>query len=406
MRALALVGFTMLVAGVTLAQDTQRAPHLPSHAEQLKAIAFLAGNFTGQGANPIGAFRETQVATWDINHTVLTVRTTSTMDKLIVFEDLRVFSFDNDKQAIRMRQWAMGDMITYDVKLDDGKLVCTEIAHEGKGRGEWRYTFTAGKPGFSYALEEKRDGKFAPYVQGTLVPSPGVRGTLEVTEMRAEITIGETTLDAIMFYPKSDAPCPVIVFSPGGQAETTRGYESFARWYATWGFACALVAFDTADAESRAGMYSKVADWLESRNTADGELKGRLDTAKLVAAGHSRGGYAALLAAGRDKRFGHCMAFAPSGPEEWSSELKPTVLLVVGTDDDLLETSRTLYGKLAGPRHLVCVEGMDHFLQPSSTVMQVVSRSTAFLLHRVAGVAAYARWITESESGVEVQAAN
>ena len=118
----------------------------------------------------IGPYDEKQVGEWSVNRTVLTVRTRSEMDGVTVFEDLRIFSYDNQKKRIRMRQFAWGDLAIYDIEVKDGgrTLVFNETAHEGTGRPEWRYTFAVGEGAWSYVTEEKRGAKFGTYVKGKL----------------------------------------------------------------------------------------------------------------------------------------------------------------------------------------------------------------------------------------------
>jgi hypothetical protein len=87
-----------------------------------------------------------------------------------VFEDVRVFSWDNAKKKLRCRQFAMGDLAEYDVEVKDGgkTIVLNETAHEGRVRQEWRYTFTMKDGGWSYAVDAKEGGKFSKYVSGSL----------------------------------------------------------------------------------------------------------------------------------------------------------------------------------------------------------------------------------------------
>ncbi len=405
MRAIGCL-LLLLFSGIHLAQDAPRAPHLPDHSKQLEAIAFLAGTFEGIGKNPLGAYHEEFTGNWDVNKTVFTVRSTSTMEGMIVFEDLRVFSWDNVNKRIRMRQWAMGDLITYDVTTDGDKVVCTEAEHEGKARGEWRYTLEANANGFAYTLEEKQRGKFAHYLGATLVPSPGARGPARSHESIEQIDAGEgQQLSAFVSVPEGEGSFPVIVFSPGGQAATYRGYEDFTRWFSSWGFICVTVAFNTGTAAERAVLFTKVADWLKTENASDeSPLKGKVDDSRLVAAGHSRGGHAALAVCASDARFTACLAFAPAGPDECKSEHKPAVCIVAGDEDEAL--AGKIYGALAGPRQLVVVRGMDHMLSPASAMMKGLSRAQAFLNWRVKGEQAYAELAKHPEKGIEIKSAD
>src|SRR5690606_6476799 len=128
-------------------------------------------------------------------------------------------------------------------------------------------------------------------------------------------------------------------------------------------------------------------------------LKGKVDASRLVAAGHSRGGHAALAVCASDARFTACLALAPAGPDEWKSEHKPAVCIVAGDEDEAVASK--IHGALAGPRQLVVVRGMDHFLSPSSAMMKGLSRAQAFLNWRVKGEQAYADLAKHPEKGVE-----
>jgi hypothetical protein len=142
-----------------------------SYARELDPVAFLAAGFEGEGKSLLGPYQETQSGEWGLNKTVLVVRTRSFSGDMTYFEDLRIFSWDNAKKKIRLRQYAMGDLAEYDVEVKDGgkTLVFQETTHEGRTRKEWRYTVSVkGPEGFSYRVESKEGAAFADYVAGTL----------------------------------------------------------------------------------------------------------------------------------------------------------------------------------------------------------------------------------------------
>jgi len=214
--------------------------------------------------------------------------------------------------------------------------------------------------------------------------------------------IGES--DAQIYYPKEGAgPFPVLVLSPGGQAETTRGYEGFGRWFASWGYVTVVVAFNTDTAEERADRYSTALDWLIKKNAEkEWKLAGKLDTTRFVSAGHSRGGAACIIAARKDKRFMACLAMAPSGPETIEGDNAPAVCLISGDLGDA-EMCTTIFGKFAKPKHQVTVAGMDHFFNPQEKAMVLIKYSTAFLNVAVRGDARYRKFLTEKAEGVTVR---
>ena len=119
------------------------------------------------------------------------------------------------------------------------------------------------------------------------------------------------------------------------------------------------------------------------------------------ACGHSRGGFAAVLAAYGDKRFSACLALAPSGPATApESEHRPPTFIVVGDRDGLLAPCRKLHGALGG--YLVTIEGMNHGFLPPEAGMKVLARATAFLKYRVSGDERYRKHLVESAPGIQV----
>ena len=80
-------------------------------------------------------------------------------------------------------------------------------------------------------------------------------------------------------------------------APSVKGYGPYGRWFATWGYVTVVVAFNDNDAAERAGKYPKVIDWAHAECERKGSpLFGLLDKERVASAGHSRGGFAALVA--------------------------------------------------------------------------------------------------------------
>lgn len=369
-------------------------------ADGLDPVSFLAGEFEGEGKHQWGTYTETLTGEWALGRSVLIVRSKSTMQGRIVFEDVRVFSWDAAKKRVRMRQYAMGDLAIYDIEAKDGTVVFKETAHEGASRPEWRYTIRRGEDGFEYRVEAKgKDGVFAPYVAGALrrkTPGPGAEGPLKTLVQRATIA----GMQAELHHPDGPGPYPVVVFSPGGAAQTTQGYHPFARRFASWGFATVVVAFNQRDPAKRADLYGKVADWLGG----DPPHKDKLDAGRLVACGHSLGGYAAVLAARKDERFKACVALAPSGPMEAPAGRECPVFVVVGGQDRFQASCRNLHASLGAQSYLVEVDGMNHFFAPPAAGNRVLARATAFLQLHVAGDSRYKAFLVAEGDGVAVAA--
>lgn len=144
-----------------------------SWEKELAPVACFVGSLAGKGSSPIGDYEETMTGEWANNKTVIVVRSKSSMDGTAVFEDVRIFSWDDQKKRIRARQFGMGDLAVYDVDVRDGgrTLVLNETAHEGRQREEWRYTFRLDEAGFRYVVDAKGRGGFAKYVEGSLKPA-------------------------------------------------------------------------------------------------------------------------------------------------------------------------------------------------------------------------------------------
>ena len=208
---------------------------------------------------------------------------------------------------------------------------------------------------------------------------------------------------AEVHWPKeAKGALPTIVLSPGGQASSFRGYGSYGKLFAEWGYVTVVVAFDNASAKERGKQYSEVLDWLKKKNVEkDGKLKGRIDFKNLVAAGHSRGGYAAVVAAKGDKRFKACLAIAPSGPAKLEGDNDPIFFFVSGDNGDERTCAR-LYKQAKPTRWQVTVEGMDHFLQPREKGTILNGCVLAVLNYTFRGARRYKDGMMKTAKGVKV----
>jgi predicted dienelactone hydrolase len=124
-----------------------------------------------------------------------------------------------------------------------------------------------------------------------------------------------------IYYPKTGrGPCPVIVFSHG-LGGSREGYEYLGRQWASHGYvsvhvqhkgsdtdvwkgnarpmdALRAAAKDPSNAVNRPADVRFAIDKLTKMNRQDGPLAGRLDMARVGAAGHSFGAYTTLAVAG------------------------------------------------------------------------------------------------------------
>ena len=376
----------------------------------LDDVSFLVGEFSGKGKHPWGQYDESITAVRALSNSTIELRSKSTMGEQVVFEDLRVFSYDAPNKTLRMRQFSPGLLREYTgTKTESGAIVFTETAREGAANDVWRYTFTPGEKSFSYAVHARalKDGsEWKPYVSGELnayLKDPSKGGGLGMRQY--DVKIGE--MRAEVHHPDGEGPFPAIVFSPGGNASTCKGYAPYGRWWATWGYVTVIVAFDDGDAPRRAPKFGQVADWIIAENGREGSpLKGMVDTTRLAAAGHSRGGFGAILASRADTRFVATLALAPSGPTEAvDGPGKARTCIIVAEKDKWLPAGKSAYATTPGERVLIEIEGMEHRLHPREQVLKLVARSTAFLEYALRGDERYAEPLTAEGAGVTIESA-
>ena len=167
MRNTLLILCLLFVLPAASFQDSR--PQSRGFQKQLQPVAFLLGKHQGQGRSGMGAYRETVSATWALGHTAIVLQSGSKAGDMVVFQDIRVFTWDRVKSRIRVRQFAFGGVCTYTAKVEeDGTVILEQDDLEGMKRPEWRYTFKKEKDGFSYQVDQKAGDKFRKYVAGKL----------------------------------------------------------------------------------------------------------------------------------------------------------------------------------------------------------------------------------------------
>ncbi|MHC4956204.1 MAG: poly(ethylene terephthalate) hydrolase family protein [Planctomycetota bacterium] len=365
---------------------------LPDH--ELKPVFFLVGEWSGEGQHPYGRYKETQSAKRAVDGDIIEVRTKSVMGARTVHEDLRVLSFDAKTKKIRMRQWAKGVLRIYSGAVqENGTVVFTQQAVEGVAQDKWRYTFTPQEAGgFDYRVDV--DGKA--FVSGRLradLKDPGQGGGLGMRQYNATVA----GMRVEVHHPDGKGPFPVIVFSPGGNAQSSRGYAPYGRFWATWGYVTVIVAFNDADAKKRAPKFTKVLDWVEVENAREGSpLRGLINTKRLAVAGHSRGGNAAIRTARADGRVRACLALAPSGPEEkLEGDGKAALCVIVGDKDQYRAAATKVHANAAGEGFLFVIPNMTHMLEPREATLKLVKRATAFWNYALKGEKGYRAHLAE-----------
>jgi len=208
-------------------------------------------------------------------------------------------------------------------------------------------------------------------------------------------------------YPQAQGPFPVVVLSHGG-GSSKDDYTRAGDHWVSHGYV--VIAPTHKDSKSlgfditKAGgpamaqvMHSRIADMafiaahLDDIAARVPGLAARLDRTRLVAAGHSMGGFTALAAAGvrlKNKADGSSLEMADAGydallllsepglnpmmPDEpWRQSPVPT-LVYTGTNDRGSETTgrKSPFGynvlenplSAARPKHYLWIEGVDHYL--------------------------------------------
>ncbi|MBI3724591.1 hypothetical protein HY251_11645 [bacterium] len=195
-----------------------------------------------------------------------------------------------------------------------------------------------------------------------------------------------------------------MVLSPGGPADTPYGYEVFAQRFATWGFVVAIVAFNGNTADERGKEFPEILDWFEKHNADSGSaLKGKIDAKKYVACGHSRGGWAAIVAATTEKRFAYCLALAPAAPVNLPGDKRPPVCIVSGDSEPAdVASAKTTFKLFEKPKFQITVRGVPHMLHKDPKTPIVCAYATAFLNYKVRGDAHSKKFLEAQTADVSV----
>lgn len=117
------------------------------------------------------------------------------------------------------------------------------------------------------------------------------------------VLVGDPTLPTHTLYrPKDLSPfgkenkLPIVLWGNGGGAASNRAYRPFLAEIASHGFLVVAIG----PAEGKGGGTSKSSDlldglnWAVAQNDKEGDYRGKIDTKKVAAMGHSLGGLQAL----------------------------------------------------------------------------------------------------------------
>jgi len=411
-----------LLPPLVCAQEAPQPPGAPQKEKNpLEPVRMFLGDWVGEGKSPEeGSHTIALTGFLAVEKSIVMVQSRLVTDaKKRAEESMWIFTHDPAAPRLRCRRFVEDGVVTYDVahKLEGteiDKLTLTEVSREGvKGpsSGErWVITYHQRLKRISFNRLRKMSIQASTLVR--LPYRPGLRGPYAPTgaEVKIQRGNGKAAFNGQIYHPQRDSgiepPYPVVVFSPGGAATQVTGYESFGQCFASWGFITVLVAFGDAPADERAKQFGEVVTWLSAVNEQpDWELARAFDLRRLVAAGHSRGGHAALLAAMNDQRFTTAMVFAPSGPKELKMQALPSPLAVLGghnpQDEPICDA---LYTAAEGPKLHVSVKGMDHYLRPPSLHAGMMKYAVTYLLAMVKGDPKYQRWLGAArEDGILIR---
>jgi putative phosphoribosyl transferase len=214
-------------------------------------------------------------------------------------------------------------------------------------------------------------------------------GTPQIAEQEVEIPAGRRTIRGTLIRPRGARA--VVVFAHGsGSGRFSPRNQYVARVLQEAGVATLLMDLlepDEADDRSKVFDIGLLADRLEA---AAGWLGGQPETAplKLGYFGASTGAGAALLAAGRHPDSVGAVVSRGGRPdlarEALASVRAPTLLIVGGNDEIVLELNREAFDRLSGLRQLDVVPGATHLFEEPGALEEVARLARAWFVHYLA----------------------
>jgi len=146
-------------------------------------------------------------------------------------------------------------------------------------------------------------------------------GKYQVGLQDLAIQNGNETVNISVFYPELNAapdtthgPYPLVIFSPGLGA-VGKDYENLLRPIASYGFVIiALTPRGETNSEFWVGAATRpldikfIANYADKLTATGGQFAGMIDTERIAVAGHSSGGWAALVGGGARMDMGWCAA--------------------------------------------------------------------------------------------------
>ncbi len=211
-------------------------------------------------------------------------------------------------------------------------------------------------------------------------------GSASVSEQEVAIAAGRRTIRGTLRRP--EGATAVVVFAHGsGSGRFSPRNQYVAQVLQDAGLATLLLDLledDEANDRSKVFDIELLADRLQA---AADWLKGRPETANLRLGyfGASTGAGAALLAAGRAPASVGAVVSRGGRPDLARDALEyvtaPTLLIVGGNDEIVLELNREAFDRLSGTSQLEIVPGATH-LFPEPGALEEVSRLAREWFHR------------------------
>lgn len=212
------------------------------------------------------------------------------------------------------------------------------------------------------------------------------RGTPKIDEQEVAIPAGRRTIRGTLSRPR-DARAVVVFAHGSGSGRFSPRNQYVARVLQEAGIATLLMDLlepDEADDRSKVFDIGLLADRLEA---AAGWLGDQFETAglRLGYFGASTGAGAALLAAGRDPDSVGAVVSRGGRPdlarEALARVTAPTLLIVGGNDEIVLELNREAFDQLAGTRQLDIVPGATHLFEEPGALEEVARLAREWFVH-------------------------
>ena len=202
------------------------------------------------------------------------------------------------------------------------------------------------------------------------------RGGSQVEEREVDVLSGAVTLKGILAVPRN--PVGVVLFAHGSGSGRFSPRNSYvARVLQNGGIATLLMDLLTEEeAQDRRLVFDidlltrrvlDATEWLSKQPETRGLPMGYF--------GASTGAAAALQAAAQKGESISAVVSRGGRPDlamDHLSKVKaPTLLIVGGNDEPVIELNRAAYNLLAGPKDLVIVPGASHLFEEPGTLEQV-----------------------------------